>query len=392
MAPRRVALGRMFVVFVVVVVTLLALLSAADMGPMSEEELEEGDQWDRWAAESPVAGVSSQLGAGGRAYHHKVAARSGEMMMMEDAAPAAMRASSPAAMHSAPLSGSLGSDVLKNSVKPVNVAVDSPMLVRRGDMQLETTNDVSQVADQISDITTATNGGYVESRTSWNGSRNRHGSVSGQNVQMRLRVPVDSFFPVIKHIKVLVGDGGVRSSSDTVEDVTEQYIDVAARAASLKATHEQLLALMKKANSVHDVLGVQRELNSVNQQLESQERRMKHLESTSSFSTISINIVQETPPSSTGQRPRWKLFVPLLRVLQRVGRFYWKVIEVLLVTVLGLLPVVCLAWILPLCFPVTFQRGHLSRFCDMVFSMGGSGSGSGSNSGAPPSQRPPRSS
>ena len=51
---------------------------------------------------------------------------------------------------------------------------------------------------------------------------------------------------------------------------TGEFVDHAARASSLEATHNQLLALMKRADQVADVLNVQRELHSISAELESQ--------------------------------------------------------------------------------------------------------------------------
>jgi hypothetical protein len=56
-----------------------------------------------------------------------------------------------------------------------------------------------------------------------------------------------------------VSEDEVHDVSVNSHDVTDQFVDAAARAASLEATHSQLLALMKRADSVKDVLAVQRQ-------------------------------------------------------------------------------------------------------------------------------------
>lgn len=85
-------------------------------------------------------------------------------------------------------------------------------------------------------------------------------------------------------LRGLVPSEDVNSASDSVDDVTsqvilnlkhamedfkhiplvvlEQFVDVAARAATLRATHKQLLALMQRADTVEDVLKVPSRMSS----------------------------------------------------------------------------------------------------------------------------------
>jgi len=59
--------------------------------------------------------------------------------------------------------------------------------------------------------------------------------------------------------------------TDEVRDVTGEYVDAAARAASLEATRKQLQALMVRADDVRDVLEVQREFAQVTAQVEAKQ-------------------------------------------------------------------------------------------------------------------------
>ena len=86
---------------------------------------------------------------------------------------------------------------------------------------------------------------------------------------------------------------------------TGQYVDHAARASSLEATHAQLLALMKRADQVSDVLKVQQELHRISEQLESQKAVMQRLKKDSTFSTIRLQITpQEETPVDNGNKPK----------------------------------------------------------------------------------------
>ena len=78
----------------------------------------------------------------------------------------------------------------------------------------------------------------------------------------------------------------MRDFSVSSHDVTDRFVDAAARAASLEATHSQLLALMKRADTVKDVLSVQQQLSQIEQQLESKKATMASLHTKAALSTL----------------------------------------------------------------------------------------------------------
>lgn len=82
-----------------------------------------------------------------------------------------------------------------------------------------------------------------------------------------MRVPVESFFSLRDAIKGLASPTAkgqpnnkygaiVTSMSDQVDDVTSQFVDASSRAATLQASHRQLVLLMEKADTVDSVLKV----------------------------------------------------------------------------------------------------------------------------------------
>jgi hypothetical protein len=124
----------------------------------------------------------------------------------------------------------------------------------------------------------------------------------------------------------------------TAEDVTEEYVDLEAQLSNLQATEAQYLVLLEKAETVEDMLKVQKELSNVRGQIEQIEGRMKYLEQTSETSLIEVNL-QETE----GLAEPWSASAALqsaVRGLTTFGRG--------LATVLIWLGIFCWAWVPPL--------------------------------------------
>jgi PKD repeat protein len=86
----------------------------------------------------------------------------------------------------------------------------------------------------------------------------------------------------------------VSSESTSSKDVTEEYVDLSTKLRNLEATEEQLLKIMEKAETVEDILNVQRELSKTRGEIEQTKGRMQYLERTSATSLIEVNLEQST--------------------------------------------------------------------------------------------------
>jgi hypothetical protein len=84
----------------------------------------------------------------------------------------------------------------------------------------------------------------------------------------------------------------VESKNISLSDVTEEFIDITARLKNKKEVEKQYLELLKKANTVDDILNVNEHLRIIREEIESQEGRLKYLESQVSYSTINLYMYQ----------------------------------------------------------------------------------------------------
>ena len=105
-----------------------------------------------------------------------------------------------------------------------------------------------------------------------------------------VRVLAEYFDNAMSELRDMAVD--VTSESSTSKDVTEEYVDLTAKLDNLEATEKQLLVIMEKAETVEDILDVQRELTNVRGEIEQTKARMQYLEQTSATSLIEIYLVQ----------------------------------------------------------------------------------------------------
>lgn len=109
---------------------------------------------------------------------------------------------------------------------------------------------------------------------------------------MLLRVPNEYFDDFINELSKGVDYFDRKTIS--VDDVTEEYIDVASRIKTKKALEERYLQLLSKANKVSEMLEIERELANIREEIEAKEGRLKYIQNKVSMSTISIQFYKPT--------------------------------------------------------------------------------------------------
>ena len=170
------------------------------------------------------------------------------------------------------------------------------MIVRTGNMWL-VVNDVPIALDRITKLAEGF-GGYVVSSKRWEEGERLAGAIT-------IRVPAEDFDAVMRALHELAVD--VTSEDTSTKDVTEEYVDLSAKLQNLEATEEQLLRLMEKAETVEDILNVQRELSKTRGEIEQTKGRMQYLERTSATSLIEIHLEQaELDVNFTASKKRVK--------------------------------------------------------------------------------------
>jgi hypothetical protein len=138
------------------------------------------------------------------------------------------------------------------------------MIVHTGNVAL-VVEDIAVAMEQIGSMAGGFEGYVVSSRV-WKQRERLFGNIS-------IRVPAEHF-------------------NNSSREVTEEYVDLKARLENLEATEIQLHSIMQKAETVEEILEVQRELSKVRGEIEQVKARMQYLERTSATSLININLTQ----------------------------------------------------------------------------------------------------
>ena len=168
------------------------------------------------------------------------------------------------------------------------------LIVRNVNMSI-LVDDISATLDSISIVADGV-GGFVVSTQLIGEEESRLGSVS-------IRVPADQLDGVLNQIR----DMAVRvlSEHSSAQDVTEEYVDLDARVRNLESAEQHFLGILERAETVDDTLKVQRELTSVQGQLEQLKGRMQYLERTSATSLISVELRPASSPQALVE-PGWR--------------------------------------------------------------------------------------
>lgn len=86
----------------------------------------------------------------------------------------------------------------------------------------------------------------------------------------------------------------------TVDDVTEEFVDLEARLRARRAVEERYVALLARADKVTDVIAVQQQLAQVREEIERAEGRMRYLTDRAAMSTVEVTLYETTPDALAG--------------------------------------------------------------------------------------------
>ena len=164
-----------------------------------------------------------------------------------------------------------GGNELENEIAS---ATEGRVIIRTGDLSL-VVESVPTSIDDITNIATSSGGWVVNSQL----TQVFRGSIS-------IRVPAARFDDVVEQLENLSTD--INFVTTTSQDFTEEFTDTTARAETLRDTLERLQILYERAFSVEDAITIQKEITSVQGDIEALEARLSFLSQSSAFSLISV--------------------------------------------------------------------------------------------------------
>jgi hypothetical protein len=141
---------------------------------------------------------------------------------------------------------------------------------------------LSLTVNEVTDLTAGL-GGYVsETKT-----------AEGGNVptaDLTLRVPGGQFETLLGRARTF---GKPTSLTTSGQDVTAQYVDLAARLHALEATRDQFLQILAKASQIGDILNVENQLTSVQTQIEELQGQQRVLDDQTTYGTLTVHLGEQ---------------------------------------------------------------------------------------------------
>jgi|SRR5215211_716015 len=150
------------------------------------------------------------------------------------------------------------------------------LLVRRASLGVEV--KAVEPARAAAAAFAARAGGYVQSV-----------SASEDRASLRLRVPAPGLDAALDSLARL---GHETSRVVSAEDVTEESVDLDARAANLRALRDRLRQHLERATTVADVVAVERELARVQSELDALEARRKVLRTSVALAELNVELTR----------------------------------------------------------------------------------------------------
>lgn len=164
---------------------------------------------------------------------------------------------------------------------------------------------------------------------------------------LEIKVPPTQFEPLLN--KLLAQSIYLNTKSITAEDVTTEYIDVAARLKTKQAVEARYRDLLKQARTVEDIIAVEEQLRHIREEIESSEARLTYINRQSSFSTIHLEYYQTLAATALPETS----FAVRIRNALRAG---WDLLLALFIGLLHLWPLFLALPVLIFCFRKFIHR------------------------------------
>lgn len=157
--------------------------------------------------------------------------------------------------------------------------MSSAKLVYRSWISMET-RDFDQTMSQVQDLV-QTSGGFMASES--------YDKLSNdmQYANLECRIPTEKLNTFLEELQQA---GTITSSSKSAENITKNYYQTTGQIASLEKERERLNELMDRAESVADLIAIESQLSSVEEQLQWAQNDLAGMDLDLEYSTVSLNI------------------------------------------------------------------------------------------------------
>ena len=212
-----------------------------------------------------------------------------------------------------------GIELQEGAAKEQQDALAGRKLIKNVDMSVETEEYDALIPALENKV--ASLGGYIENMSVSNRIYHYTDDMNLRNMRsayMTARIPkenLDTF------VSAVAQQSNVVRRSESVTDVTLQYVDLESHKKALSAEQDRLLELMEKAETVEDIITIEGRLSEVRYQLESMESQLRTFDNKIDYSTVNISIDEVEIYSPNETTSAWqRISSGFMNSLRGVGR------------------------------------------------------------------------
>ncbi|WP_052476408.1 DUF4349 domain-containing protein [Cohnella kolymensis] len=159
-----------------------------------------------------------------------------------------------------------------------------------------------------------------------------------------IKVPSQGFSPFLERLGKIKTLDSQQQMEGT--DVTEEFVDLAARLKAKQAVEARLLAFMDKATKTSDLISFSNELGNVQQEIERIKGRQRYLEQNVAYSTVSLRLYESSDPVSILEEKEKNFGERISDAMSGSTKALRQFGEGLVIVLAALLPVIVLAAII----------------------------------------------
>lgn len=174
--------------------------------------------------------------------------------------------------------GLINQNIIDNSGNPQDTQI-STKIIRDGSISIKTT-DLKDSKNKIDKLIKQYNA-YYEREELDNNEYNT-------SYNLKVRVPISNFDKLIANME---NSGfNIKSKTIQVRDVTNEYIDIESRLKNKQDYLTKYKDLLSKATNIKDIVEIENNIRTIQEEIESQDNQLKYLNSQISYSNLDIYI------------------------------------------------------------------------------------------------------
>lgn len=217
-------------------------------------------------------------------------------------------------------------------------SIKEEKLVYNCDLSIQTLNyndTISNIKDKINQYN-----GIIESEREYDSDydwyyEDYYKSSGSLSNDLTVRIPSKNYHEFLFSLE---GDGKIISKESSVENISREYYDVQTVIDSLKIQESRLMDMMNSANTIDDMIAVEKRLTEVQTQLNQYKTQLSLMDNDVNYSTVNINVQEVVEYSKTPAKTN-TFFDRLKNTIVDTWHFFWNMLEWLLFLAIRLIPI-----------------------------------------------------